>query len=198
MMAARQAAGTASELGTPERAHKATLLAGLVVFAAPILLATLPGCAPKPRIAGTINTTDYVIGAGQVVTAVGDVTIIASHRIDIYGVLEVAHGATVRFKSPTVNIPGTLQYQDMYVGWWLRSKFLLNRVPEMVTARLDRMLGRTPHYWARGVLDCFNPVGRAAALSAAPIGKGPRKPGWRWKRKLNPSVEGGSLSERKN
>lgn len=194
MMAARHAPETASERGTPERAHKAALLAGLAVLAVPMLLAALPGCAPKPRIAGTINTTDYVIAPGQVVTAVGDVTIIATHRIEIYGVLEVAHGARVRFKSPTVTIPGRLQYQDKYVGWRLRSKFLLNRVPEMVTARLDRMLGRTPNYWARGGLDCFSPVGRAAALSAAPGGKGPRTPGWRWKRKLNASVEGGSLS----
>ncbi len=194
MMAARHAAGTASELGTPERAHKAALFAVLAVFAAPMLLAALTGCAPKPRIAGTVNTTDYVIAPGQVVTAVGDVTIIASHRIEIDGLLKVAHGATVRFKSPTVNIPGTLQFQDTYVGWWLRSKFLLNRLPEMATARLDRMLGRTPNYWARGGLDCFNPVGRAAALSAPPTGKGPRTPGWRWKRKLNASVEGGSLS----
>ncbi len=198
MMVARHAAGTASERETPKRAHKAGLLARLAVFAAPMLLAALPGCAPKPRIAGTINTTDYVIAAGQVVTAVGDVTIIATHRIEIHGVLEVAHGATVRFKSPTVNIPGRLQYQDRYVGWWLRSKFLLNRVPEMVTARLDRMLGRTPHYWARGVLDCFNPASRAAALSAAPTRRGPRRPGWRWKRNLNGSAEGGSPSGRKN
>src|SRR5580704_3487040 len=100
------AAGTASEPGTPERAHQTALLARMVFFAAPILLAALPGCAPtpKPRIAGTVNTTDYVIAAGQVVTAVCDVSIIASHRIVIYGVLEVAHDAIVRVTSPTVNI----------------------------------------------------------------------------------------------
>ncbi len=37
-----------------------------------------------------------------------------------------------------------------------------NRLPEMVTARLERILGRTPNYWARGALDCFNPLVRGA------------------------------------
>ena len=197
-MASRQAAGTTSERRAPERVHKAALLGGLAVFAAPMLLAALYGCAPKPSITGTVNTTDYVIAAGQVVTAVGDVTIIASHRIDIYGVLEVAHGATIRFKSPTVNISGEVQYQDRHVGWWLRSKFLLNRIPETARARLDRILGRTPNYWARGGLDCFNPGGRAAALSTAPGGQGRREPGWRWKKKANGPAQDGSPSEPKN
>lgn len=198
MMAARHTAGTASERGRAERAHKAAVLTGLAVFAAPMLFATLPGCAPRPSIAGTINTTDYVIAAGQVVTAVGDVTIIASHRIEIYGVLEVAHGATVRFKSPTVNISGKVQYQDRYVGWWLRSKFLLNRLPEIVTAALDRAVGRTPNYWARGALDCSSPVSRDGALSTAPRRQGRREPGWRWKKRANGPVENGSTAEPKN
>ena len=190
MVAARHAAGTVSGLGMPARARLAGLLAALT------LLVVLPGCVRKARISGTINATSYVSAAGQIVTAVGDVTIIASHRIEIDGVLEVAHGATVTFQSPTVNIPGTVQNQDTYVGWWVRSKFLLNRLPGILSARLDRMLGRAPNYWGRGTLDCFNPVGRATALSAAPTGKGPRKPGWRWKKKLaveketNASVEG--------
>jgi hypothetical protein len=134
-------------------------------LAAFALLVMIPACGHKTQISGTVDTTDYEIPSGQVITAIGDLTINASRKIEIDGVLYVAPGATVTFKSPSVNIPGTVQNLAMHVGWWRRSKFLVNRIPDAIVARFDRMLGRTPKYWNRGALDCFSPSGRAASLT---------------------------------
>ena len=144
-------------------AEKARVARTIAMFAAIVLMSA---CGHR-EVTGTINTTDFVIPAGEVVTAVGDVTINASRKIEIDGTLYIAPGATVTFQSPSVNVPGSVQHSQMHVGWWRRSMFFLNRVPDAVVARVDRMLGRTPNYWNRGSLDCFSPQGRAAALSSS-------------------------------
>jgi hypothetical protein len=144
----------------PEGSSKRYRLAALV------LLVTIAACGHQTQISGAIDTTDYEIPSGQVITAIGDVTINASRKIEIDGVLYVAPGSTVTFKSPSVNISGTVQNPAMHVGWWRRSEFLFNRIPDAIVARVNRMLGRTPRYWNRGALDCFSPSGRAASLAA--------------------------------
>ncbi len=131
------------------------------------MLAAVAGCGHRAQIAGTIDTTDYVIPAGEVITAIGDVTINASRKIEIDGTLYIASGATVTFKSPSVNIQGSVQNEAMHVGWLRRTEFSLRRLPDEVVARFDRMLGRQPRYWARGRLDCFSPQGRTAAIAAS-------------------------------
>jgi len=98
-------------------------------FAVLVLLTMIAGCEHKAQIAGAINTTDYVIPSGDEVTAVGDVTINASRKIEIDGDLYIAPGATVTFKSPSVNIPGRAQNLGVQVGWWRRTWFLFNRIP---------------------------------------------------------------------
>jgi hypothetical protein len=90
-----------------------------------------------------------VIPPGHVVTAVGDVTINASRKIEIDGDLYIAPGATVTFKSPSVNIPGRAQNLGMQVGWWRRTEFLFNRIPNAAEGAVNRVLGRTPRYWNR-------------------------------------------------
>ena len=155
----RRGKGTARWLPTPDASSRRYRLAALA------LLVTIAACGHKTQISGAIETIDYEIPSGQVITAIGDVTINASHKIEIDGVMYVAPGATVTFKSPSVNIPGTVQNLAMHVGWWRRSEFLFNRIPDAIVARVSRMLGRTPRYWNRGALDCFSPSGRAASLA---------------------------------
>jgi len=150
--------------------RKPHLLAGLV------LLAMIAGCGHRAQIAGAINTTDYVIPPGDVVTAVGDVTINASRKIEIDGDLYIAPGATVTFKSPTVNIPGRARNLGMQIGWWRRTEFLVNRIPQAAEGAINRVLGRTPKYWNREALDCFKPAGRAAALATTSNSLPPSSP----------------------
>jgi hypothetical protein len=157
----RSGKGTTRRRSTPEASSKHYPLAALA------LLVTIAACGHKTQISGAIETIDYEIPSGQVITAIGDVTINASRKIEIDGVLYVAPGATVTFKSPSVNIPGTVQNLAMHVSWWRRSVFLFDRMPEAIVARVDRILGRTPRYWNRGALDCFSPGGRAESLSTA-------------------------------
>ena len=155
---------------TPEASSKHYQLAALA------LLVTIASCGHKTQISGAIETIDYKIPSGQVVTAIGDVNINASHKIEIDGILYVAPGATVTFKSPSVNIPGTVQNLAMHVSWWRRSVFLFDRIPESIVARVNRALGRTPRYWNRGALDCFSPSGRAASLATNSGKAGPSSP----------------------
>jgi len=145
-------------------------------FAVLVLLTMIAGCEHKAQIAGAINTTDYVIPSGDEVTAVGDVTINASRKIEIDGDLYIAPGATVTFKSPSVNIPGRAQNFGMQVGWWRRTEFLFNRIPNAAEGAVNRVLGRTPRYWNREALDCFNPAGRAAALATTSNSPPPSSP----------------------
>jgi hypothetical protein len=166
----RRGKGTAGWRPTPEASSKRYRLAALA------LLAAIAACGHTPQISGAIDTTDYEIPSGQVITAIGDVTINASRKIEIDGVLYVAPGATVTFKSPSVNVTGTVQNLAMRVGWWRRSEFLFNRIPDAIVARVDRMLGRTPRYWNRGALDCFSPNGRAASLATTSGKTAPSSP----------------------
>jgi hypothetical protein len=126
----------------------------------PLFLLTLTSCGRRAQIAGPIDTTDFVIPKGKVVTATADTTINASRKIEIDGTLYVASGVNVTFESPSVNVPGTVQNLAMRVSWWERAEFTLVRIPTIVTARIDQIWGRQPRYLDRGSLDCFSPTSR--------------------------------------
>ncbi len=128
----------------------------------------LAACGHSREISGAINTTDFVIPSGEVDTAIGDVTIIASRKIEIDGTLYVVPWANVTFQSPDVNVPGSVQNLATRVGWWRRAAFVARSIPRQLSDRLDRMLGRTPNYWARGPLDCFSPQGRIDSSASVP------------------------------
>ena len=122
----------------------------------------LTNCGHRADIAGPIDTTDFVIPAGATVTATADTTINASNKIQIDGTLYIAPGANVTFKSPSVTINGTVQNLATRVTWWGRTAFTMRRLPDLITARVDRLLGREPAYLDRGPLDCFSPQSRIA------------------------------------
>ena len=123
-------------------------------------LLDLSGCNRHAEIAGPIDTTDFVIPADEIVTATADTTINASNKIEIDGALYIVPGANVTFRSPSVNINGTVQNLSMHVNWWRRVAFTMRRLPDLVTARIDQMLGRQPRYLNRGPFDCFGPTSR--------------------------------------
>jgi hypothetical protein len=91
-----------------------------------LLLLILSGCGLRTEISGTINNTDFVIPAGEVVTAVADTTINASRKIEIDGTLYLVPGANVEFESPSVNVTGKVQNLAMHAGWWQRTRSDLN------------------------------------------------------------------------
>jgi hypothetical protein len=122
------------------------------------LIAFTVGCAHKSQIAGTINTRDFVIPAGEVVIAVDNVTINASHMVKVDGALYVAPGASVVFRSPSIDVPGIVQNMSAHVSWWRRTQFVMSMIPQDISQRADRLLGRTPNYWNRGRLDCISPA----------------------------------------
>ena len=128
-----------------------------------LVIALNSGCNRSSEIAGPIDTTDFVIPAGETVTATAETIITATNKIEIDGTLYVAPGANVTFKSPSVNINGTVQNLSTYVSWWRRTQFTMRRLPDLVTARIDRLLGRQPRYLNRGPLDCFSPASRTAS-----------------------------------
>lgn len=127
-------------------------------MAALLLIASTMGCTHKSQIAGTINTKDFVIPAGEVVIAVSNVTINASHMVKVDGALYVVPGASVVFKSPSINVSGIVQNMSAHASWWRRTQFVMRTIPQDITQRMDRLLGRTPNYWNRGRLDCFSPA----------------------------------------
>lgn len=116
------------------------------------------GCAHKSQIAGTINTKDFVIPAGEVVIAVDNVTINASHMVKVDGALYVASGASVVFRSPSIDVPGIVQNMSAHVSWWRRTEFVIRMIPQDISQLADRLWGRTPDYWNRGRLDCISPA----------------------------------------
>lgn len=76
-----------------------------------LIVILMPGGAKKSHeIQGLIVTRDFVIPAGQSVTAVQDTMILASRRIQIYGTLFVRPGMKVSFRSPTVNVQGKIEH----------------------------------------------------------------------------------------
>jgi len=132
------------------------------------LLLTIAACGRRADIAGPIETTDFVIPADETVTATADTTINASNKIEIDGTLYIAPGANVIFKSPSVNINGTVQNLSTHVSWWRRTAFTLRRLPALITASIDRLLGRQPRYLNRGPFDCFGPTSRSAPSAPNP------------------------------
>ncbi len=152
------------------------------------VLLVFSGCGHRSEISGAINTTDFVIPSGDVVVAVADTTINASRKIQIDGTLYLAPSANVEFESPSVNVTGKVQNLAMYAGWWQRTRSVLNRTPSIVTTGIDRMLGRQPKYLARGSADCLSPQSATAPPPQPKSpGKGPRRPGWRWRQRQPPS-----------
>jgi|GEM_PF-3297975 len=139
------------------------------------MIALLAEWGHRARLQGTVTTTDYVIPADEVVTVVGDVTINASRRIEIDGTLYLAPGATVTFQSPSVNVRGSVERIEMHVGWWRRATFAARHLLAAAMARMNRMLGRTPNYWARGPLGCFGPQPAAAAPTSSSAATNPQR-----------------------
>jgi len=145
-----------------------------------LLLLIFSGCGHRAEISGAINTTDFMIPSGDVITAVADTTISASRKIQIDGTLYLAPGANVTFVSPSVTVTGRVQNLAMHAGWWPRTRSILNSIPSTIATRIDRMLGRQPKYLARGSVDCLSPQSAAVPpLNSNSPGKGPRRPGWR-------------------
>ncbi|MGO9450894.1 MAG: hypothetical protein ACLQDV_07595 [Candidatus Binataceae bacterium] len=125
-----------------------------------MFLLTLASCGRRAEIAGLIDTTNFVIPEGEVVTATADTTIKASRKIEIDGTLYLASGANVTFESASVNVTGRVQNLAMRVGWWQHAEVTLVLIRKIVTARIERILGRQPRYLDRGPLDCFSPTSR--------------------------------------
>jgi hypothetical protein len=167
-----------------------------LLFGGCLTLLVLSGCGHRSQISGTINTTDFVIPAGDVVTATADTTINASHKIEIDGTLYVVPGANVEFESPSVNVTGKVQNLAMHAGWWQRTRSVLNRIPPTIMASIDRMLGRQPKYLARGgSVDCLSPPVAAAPSPASNApGQALHRPGWRWRKPQSEAPAGEARS----
>ena len=152
------------------------------------VLLIFSGCGRRSEISGAINTTDFVIPAGDVVTAVADTTINASRKIQIDGTLYLVPGANVEFESPSVTVTGRVQNLAMHAGWWQQTRSVLNTIPSKIETRIDRMLGRKPKYLARGSVDCLSPqpANTSQPGSNSP-GQGLRRPGWRWRKAPDPA-----------
>ncbi|MGO9347047.1 MAG: hypothetical protein ACLPZJ_11775 [Terriglobales bacterium] len=136
-------------------------------FAAVVVsIAIAVGCARRQELAGTINADDFVIPAGQTFTAIGDLTINGTHRIQIDGSLYAVPGANLEFNSPIVKINGRVQNLAQHVSWW-RERLISLRSAKFYSwlQRLDPFY-RPPRYWpGRKILDCF---GFSAAASTPP------------------------------
>ena len=86
--------------------NKTVRLLGLL-----LIVTLMPGGAKESHeIQGLIVARDFIIPAGQSVTAVRDTMILASRRIQIYGTLFVRPGMKVSFRSPTVNVQGNIEH----------------------------------------------------------------------------------------
>jgi len=135
-------------------------LAALVVS-----IAIAVGCARRQELAGTVNADDFVIPAGQIFTAIGDLTINATHRIQIDGTLYAVPGANLVFNSSIVQINGRVQNLAQHVSWW-RERLISLRPAKFYSAvqQLDPFY-RPPRYWpGRRILDCFGFSAPASTL----------------------------------
>jgi hypothetical protein len=131
-------------------------LASLLMVAP--MVAIVAGCSRGGELRGTIVTGDFVIPAGTVMTAQGDVTIEASRKIQIAGTLYELGTANVVFRSPVVTISGQVRKLNTRVGWWREARFSASTMPARIRHALAVRLGLTPKYWPRGQLDCFSPI----------------------------------------
>ena len=69
----------------------------------------------------------------------------------------VVPGASVVFRSPSIDVSGIVQNMSVHVSWWGHTQLVLRNIPGEISQRLDRLLGRTPNYWNRARLDCLTP-----------------------------------------
>jgi hypothetical protein len=91
---------------------------GRSLIALAIGLSALVGCTRRTELAGTLNVRDFVVAPGQTFTATSDLTINASHRIEIDGTLWVVPGANLVFNSPLVQINGRVKNLAHEASWW--------------------------------------------------------------------------------
>jgi hypothetical protein len=78
--------------------------------------------------------------------------------VKVDGALYVVPGASVVFKSPSIDVSGIVQNMSAHASWWRRTQFVMRTIPQDITQRMDRLFGRTPNYWNRDRLDCFSPA----------------------------------------
>ena len=127
-------------------------------YAYALVMVVAAGCGRGGELRGTIVTRDFVIPAGTVMTARGDVRIEASRKIEIAGTLYELGTANVVFRAPVVTITGQVRKLSTRVGWWRQARFSASTMPARIRHALAVSLGLTPKYWPRGQLDCFSPV----------------------------------------
>lgn len=137
-----------------------------------ISVAVAAGCSRRGEIAGTVNTKDFVIPAGQTLVATSDLTINATRRIQIDGTLYAAPGANLEFNSPIVRISGRVQNLNQRVSWWRERMISLKMSDPYAWLRRLNPFSQAPRYWpGRKVLDCF---GGAAPSEPNPSQQPPR------------------------
>jgi hypothetical protein len=76
----------------------------------------------------------------------------------------VASGASVVFRSPSIDVPGIVQNMSAHVSWWRRTEYVMRMIPQDISQRADRLLGRTPNYWNRARLDWISLASQIAQV----------------------------------
>ena len=146
----------------------------IVGLLAILLIVTLfPGGAKKnPEIKGLIITRDFVIPAGQSVTAVQDTMILASGKIAINGTLFVRPGMKVSFRSPTVNVQGKIDHIPSLID---RLQLAMMSVKSFEQS-IFQSQPPIPETWpGRGILGC-NGFTRKSLAQTTPAAKRPPLP----------------------
>jgi hypothetical protein len=159
---------------TVDRMAASSAVKKAVGFLAVLLMVTLfaGGARKSPEIKGLIMTRDFVIPAGQSVTAVQDTMILASRKIEIYGTLFVSPGMNVTFRSPTVDIQGNIQHIPSLIG---RLQIAMMHVKSFEQS-IYQPQPPVPQTWpGRTVLSC-NTFTRKSPAQTPPTGKSPLLP----------------------
>jgi hypothetical protein len=142
---------------------------GRSLIAAAIGVSVLAGCTRPSELAGTLNVQDFVIAPGQTLTATSDLTITASHKIEIDGTLCALPGANLVFNSPVVQINGRVKNLAHEASWW-RIAILRIRSLNLIFFLEQLNPWKRKQYWPkRASLDCLSPIN----LSGVPA----KKPG---------------------
>jgi hypothetical protein len=138
-----------------------------------LILILMPGGKKSHEIQGLIVTRDFVIPAGQSVTAVRDTMILASRRIQIYGTLFVSPGMKVSFRSPTVNVQGKIEHIP---GLLTRLQIAMMSVKSFEQS-IFQSQPPVPEIWpGRGTFGC-NGFTRKSLAQTPPAAKSPPSPG---------------------
>jgi hypothetical protein len=139
-----------------------------------LIVTLIPGGAKKdPEVQGLIVTRDFVIPAGQAVTAVQDTMILASGKIAIYGTLLVRPGMKVSFRSPTVDVQGKIEDIPSLVD---RLQIAMTSVKSFEQS-IFQSEPPVPQTWpGRGTFGC-NGFTRKSLAQTPPAAKSPPLPG---------------------